>query len=205
MAKSKAQKEEERRAKLTQEERDAEDAAAGVNLGNTGAGSGTKPPETPKPPKEDKKATVEMSQEDFAKLMEKLDRQAKDIEILYKASDKSNMAKALGQGGEILIKKVNLWNWDNSGKVVLGTELKTNRCEVVMGKWYEDQTVTVVLENGETFTVPYIEFSRKTLNKIPAEILSTAKSFDSNQKEVIIYKVQMANGKQLEVNAAFVN
>lgn len=204
MPKTKAQKEEERRAKLTQEERDAEDAAK-LELGNTGEGSGTKPPENTKPPKVEEKNTVEISREDLNKLMEKLDRQAKDIEILYKASDKSSMAKVLGQGGEILIKKVNLWNWDNTGLIVLGTELKTNRCEVVMGKWYEDQTVTVVLENGETFTVPYIEFSRKILNKIPAEILSTGKSFDNNGKEVIIYKVQMANGKQLEVNASFVN
>lgn len=181
--KTKVEKEEERRLALTQEERDAEDAQ--------------------EPPK--KADTVEISKEDFNKLMEKLDRQAKDIDILYKSADKNAMAKALNQGGEVLIKKVNLWTWDNTGVIVIGTELKTNRCEVVMGKWYEDQSVAVALENGKVLTVPYIEFARKILNKIPAEIISTKKEYDANKKEVIIYKVQLPNGKTLEINSSFIN
>lgn len=177
-----------RRAGLTQDERDAEDLLK----------KGGK--------KDDEGEMVEVSREDLNKLLEKLDRQAKDIDILYKASDKSKMAKALGNGGEILIKKVNLWTWDNTGKIVMATELKTNKCEVVMGKWYEDQNVTVVLEDGETMTVPYIEFSRKILNKIPAEIISTKKETDDKtRKETIIYKVQLDNGKTLEINSSFVN
>lgn len=211
--KSKETIEEERRAALTPEERTAEDAAKLEEEAKKLAEEGDKKPpvpgadvlNTPPPAPSKKGETVEVSKEDLAKLLEKLDRQAKDIEILYKASDKGNMAKVLGQGGEILIKKVNLWTWDNTGVIVIATELKTNRCEVVMGKWYEDQNVMVVLEDGKTFEAPYIEFSRKILNKIPAEIISTSKSFDKNKKEVILYKVQLENGKELEINAAFVN
>lgn len=155
--------------------------------------------------KEVKNETVEIKKSDYEKLMAQLERNAKDIDLLYKASDKHRMAKAMNQGGEILVHTVKVWTWDNTGKIVIGTNLLTNRCEVVQGKWIEDQSMAVVLEDGETFTVPYLEFSRKTLNKIVGEILSTTKEYDANKKESIILKVQLPNGKTLAINQAFVN
>lgn len=149
--------------------------------------------------------TVEIKKSDYDKLMAQLERNAKDISLLYAASDKHRMAKAMNQGGEILVHTVKVWTWDNTGKIVVGTNLLTNRCEVVQGKWIEDQSMAVVLEDGTTLTVPYLEFSRKTLNKIVGEIISTTKEYDANQKESIILKVQLPNGKTLQINQAFVN
>jgi len=152
-----------------------------------------------------KEDTVEIKKSDYDKLMAQLERNAKDIDLLYKASDKQRMAKAMNQGNEPLVHTVKVWTWDNTGKIVMATNLLTNKCEVVQGKWIEDQQVAVVLEDGETLTVPYLEFSRKTLNKIVAEIIGTIKDTDINNKEVVIYKLVLPNGKKLEINQAFVN
>lgn len=149
--------------------------------------------------------TVEIKKSDYDKLMAQLERNAKDIELLYKASDKHRMAKAIGDGGEILVRKAKVWTWDNTGNIVVATNLISNRSEIILGKWFEDQQVVVVFEDGSTVTVPYLEFSRKILNKIPADIISTSKSHDDNNREVVIYKLQFPNGKILEINSAFVN
>jgi len=152
-----------------------------------------------------KEEVVEVKKSDYDKLMKQLERNASDIELLYKASDKSRMAKAMGNGGEILIKQVKLWNWDNTGKIVIGTKLISNRSEVVLGKWVEDQSIVVVLEDGENFTVPYLEFVRKILNKLVADVISTTKTEDEKGVSVTILKVQLQNGKTLEINSSFVN
>lgn len=151
------------------------------------------------------KETVEISKKDLAELFNRLDSQAKDIDMLYKASDKNRLARAQGEGGEVLIKKVRVWTWDNTDKIVVGTSLVTNRSEVILGKWVEDQNIVVVFEDGTTETVPYLQFIRKTLNKIPAEITATSKSLDNNRKEVVIHTVMLPNGKELKINSSFVN
>lgn len=179
--------------------KEEEEKVKGPELGEGGS---TKLPPEPKPKKDD---VVEIKKEDYDKLMAQLERNANDIALLYKASDKNRMAKALGDGGEILIKTARVWTWDNTGKIVIATDLVSNKSEVVMGKWVEDQNVIAVFEDGSTETVPYLQFVRRTINKIPAEIIATTKSQDSSGKETLIYKLQFANGKILEINAAFVN
>jgi len=165
-----------------------------------------KPQEDQKPPKTEKKPDmVEIKKEDYDRLMNQLDKNAKDIALLYQASDKSRMAKAMGEGGEILIKKVNIWTWDGTGRIIIATKLISNRSEVVLGKWYEDQSVMVIMEDGDNFTVPYLEFVRKTLTKIPAEVVARTSSFDEKEKPITVLKVRFDNGKTLEINSAFVN
>lgn len=149
--------------------------------------------------------TIELKKSDYEKLMAQLERNAKDIDLLYKASDKHRMAKARNQNNEQLVHTVKVWTWDDTGKIVIATKLLTNRCEILQGKWIEDQTVAVVLEDGETLTVPYLEFSRKILNKIVGEITGTTKEKDNLGEEVVLYKITLPNGKKLEINQAFVN
>jgi hypothetical protein len=144
--------------------------------------------------------TIELKKSDYERLMAQLERNAKDIDLLYKASDKHRMAKAMNSNGEVLVKTVNVWTWGDTGKIVLATKLITNKCEVVLGRWIEDQTMNVILEDGEVLTVPYLEFSRNILKKIPSEILST-----TTGKDGVIFKVQLPTGKVLEINSSFVN
>jgi len=159
----------------------------------------------PVPVEDTKKQTVELSRHDFDQLMAKLEKQTKDIELLYKASDKQRMAKAMNEGGEVLIKTAKVSTWADTGKFVIGWKLKTNRCEVVMGRWIEEQDATVVLEDGSTLTVPLIEFYRSIIKKISGDIISRTSEYDSQNNKIEILKIQFPNGKKISINSAFIN
>lgn len=148
--------------------------------------------------------TVEISREDFNKLMERLDKQAKDIGTLYQVADKSRLARAQGEG-ENLIKQAKVSTWDDTGKFIIGWKLISNRCEVVMGRWIEEQEVIIVFEDGETKQIPLIEFYRKTLHKISGDIIARTEEFDEKNNKVNMFKLQFPNGKILLINSAFVN
>lgn len=161
--------------------------------------------DTVTPKKEENKVdTVTLKKEDYERLISRLEKTSKDIELLYKASDKSRIAKAMGDDGSNLIKQVRIWRWDGGDNYVIATRLKTNRSEIVQGKWIEDQQVDVVLENGDVVESSYLEFSRRTLQKDIAEILSR-KEVIENGKNIVYLQVQLPNGKKIEINSAFVN
>lgn len=166
----------------------------------------TPPAEEVKAPTGTKKEeTVQISRSDFDKLISTVEKQAKDIDLLYKAADKNRMSKAMGDGGEVLIKKAKVSTWDNTGKFIIGWKLITDRCEVVLGRWVEEQTVNLILEDGETMTVPLLEFYRKSLKKIAADIVSRTDEYDSQNNKVQMLKLQFDNGKTLMINSVFIN
>jgi len=154
--------------------------------------------ETVAPKKED---TIEIKRSDFDKLMKTLEKQSKDIDLLYKTADKSRMAKELNKEGENLIKQSSVSTWGNTGRLIVGwSDLITNRCEIVMGKWYEDQTLNVIFEDGEVLTVPYLEFARSRTIKLPADVIGRIEE-DGELK----YKLQFPSGKILIINTKFLN
>lgn len=157
--------------------------------------------------KNKKEDVIEVKREDWDKLMAHVEKTSKDIELLHKVADKSRIAKELNKEGENLIKTCTVRTWLDTGKFVIGWgDMKTNRCEIVMGKWFEEQSVTFTLEDGETKTVPYIEFVRSTILKIPADIISRKEESDeANGTKEIMFKLQFANGKSLLINSKFVN
>lgn len=150
---------------------------------------------------------VEIKKSDFNRLMAQLEKQSKDIDLLYKAADKGRMSVELNKEGNNLIRQVRVWTWDNTGKNIIGCKLITDRCEVVMGKWIEEQFVSIVLEDGEVVEkVSLLEFYRKTLNKVPTDLLSKTEEFDETTKvKTVMYKVQFPTGKTLVINSLFVN
>lgn len=156
-----------------------------------------------KKPKEDD--MVQIKREDFNQLMSRVEKLTQDSELLMKASDKQRLAKARGDGGEILIRQAKVSTWDDTGKFIIGWKLMSNRCEVVLGRWVEEQTVNIVLEDGETMTVPLLEFYRKTLKKISGDIISRMEEFDSEKNKINMFKIQFPNGKVLLINSSFVN
>lgn len=207
MAKTRAEKEEERRAALTQEERNTEDKNKAEAAANSGIGGSTTPTPLEKPtsPKKQTEETVEIKRSDFDRMMKQLEKQSKDIELLYKTADKSKMAKELNKEGENLIKQCKVSTWDDTGRFIIGWKLITNRCEVVMGRWIEEQTVSFVLEGGDVMTVPLLEFYRKTIKKVDADIISRTDEYDEKNNKVIIFKLQFPTGKVLLLNSSFVN
>ncbi len=180
-------------------------ADAGIDKSAAGAAS-TAPVE-----KKEKKTvaaeeeTVQIKRKDFDRLMNQMEKQSKDIELLYKVGDKSRIARELGKEGENLIKQVQVRTWDDTGRIIIGWKLLTNKCEVILGRWVEEQTTTIMFEDGETMTVPLLEFYRKTLKKIEADIVGTTQDIDSQNNKITSFKLQFENGKTLLLNSAFVN
>ena len=152
--------------------------------------------------------TVQIKKEDLTALFDRLDKQAKDIELLYQASDKSRLAKAQSKGGQdVLIHTAKVSRWDGGEKYVIGWKLTSNRSEVINGKWFEDQQCTVVLSEGEPLTgVPLLEFYRKTIQKDSGEIIGREKRFDKQtNQEIEIFHLEFPNGQKLDIMSNFVN
>lgn len=159
-------------------------------------------PEETIAPKED---VVEIKKSDFDKMLAQLEKQSKDINLLYKAADKNRLSSELNKEGTSLIKQVRVWTWGDTGRNIIGWKMKTNRCEVVMGKWVEDQAVAVVMEDGEVFDVSYLEFVRNTLKKVTCDLLARTDEYDKNNNKITMFKVQFPTGKTLLINSAFIN
>lgn len=217
MAKSKEEKEKERieaeevkkEEARVEAERLAEEAKKnGTDLGsqsNTGTASVNVPLQSDIVKPQVKEEMVSISREDFNRMMGQLEKQSNDINLLYKAADKSRLAK-LQNTGENLIKQVRIRTYDTTGLMVIAWKLITNRCEVVMGKWIEDQTVNFVLENGEVVTCPLIEFYRKTLDKVEADVIGKKEEYDAVAKtNKLFFELQFPSGKKLTIDSVFVN
>ena len=152
-----------------------------------------------------KEDTVEIKRTDFDKMMKQLETQSKDISLLMKTADKGRIAKELNKAGENLIKQCNVRTWDDTGKIIIGWKLITNRCEVIQGNWSEDQTCSIIFEDGEILTVPLLEFYRKTLIKIPVDIVARTEELDDKNNKITIFKLQFPSGKILLLNSVFIN
>lgn len=148
---------------------------------------------------------IEIKREDFNNLLSRLDKMSKDQEILFKATDKNRLAKAQDLEGENLIKKCKISTWADTGKLIIGWKLITNKVEIVMGRWMEDQSVVIVLDGGETMTVPLLEFYRNILIKEEADIIARTEKVDENKKKAIFFTLQLDSGKELEINSVFIN
>ena len=161
-------------------------------------------PEATVPPKKEEE-TIEIKRTDFDKMMKQLETQSKDISLLMKTADKGRIAKELNKAGENLIKRCNVRTWDDTGKIIVGWKLITNRCEVVQGRWTEDQTCSMIFEDGTILTVPLLEFYRKTLIKVPVDIIARTEELDASNNKVVILKLQFPTGKILLLNSVFIN
>jgi len=137
--------------------------------------------------------------------MKQLESQAKDISLLLKTADKTKIAKELNKEGENLIKQCKVSTWDDTGRFIIGWKLLTNKCEVVMGRWMEEQTVSFILEGGEVMTVPLLEFYRKTIRKVDADIIARTDQYDDKNNKIIMFKLQFPTGKILLLDSTFVN
>lgn len=182
----KKKEEEEAAAKLA-----AEGNQVGVNIPSKG---------------KEKDEFVQIKRSDFDRMMGQMEKQSKDIELLYKTADKSRLAKEMDKDGENLVKQAKVSVWEDTNDFIVGWKLITNKCEVIMGKWIEEQTVNVTFDNGKTMTVPLLEFYRRTLKKVPADIISRSEDINEvTKKKSIVFKLQFDNGKTLLIDSTFVN
>lgn len=141
---------------------------------------------------------VMVKSDDISTLIKKLDEQSKQIEVLFKTADKSRLQKYDEANNGALIKTVKVWIFE--GKIVLATKLTSNRCEVIQGRWFEEQKVNVVFDDGSSREMDLLEFTRgKSYQK--AEIIERRHPAGSEE----MLKVLLPEGKEVELSVNFIN
>lgn len=151
---------------------------------------------------------VKVSRKDLSNLMDRLDKQNKDITLLYKASDQNRLSRAMGETEDSLIKKVKVSVWQDNGQHVIGWKMIKNQSEIVAGRWVEDQTVEIFFEEAKPVTVTLLEFYRKIFQKDLAEILERTQKIEKihgRSEEYELFTVQFEDGKTLKINSKYVN
>jgi len=149
--------------------------------------------------------SVQVKKSDLNRLMDTISRQSKDIEVLYKATDKSRLASVRQSDSSAkLIHTCKIWQWRN-GKIIVVWKLTKNVSEIVQGKWYEEQASSLVFEDGSMEEgVSLLDFYR---HKIPVivEILSRKATANDKGEETNILEVLFPDGKKLQVGEMFIN
>jgi hypothetical protein len=170
-----------------------------------------KEPSVATPVKEEKKVEekttdmVQIPRADFDSLMDRMEKQTKDIDLLYKSADKSRLAKAKINSGEELVSQVRVSTWDDTGKIIISSKMVVNRSEIINGRHVEQQDCVLVLEGGETVEVSYLESIRRSKIQITGDIIGRTTKTDSLGNEFEIFELQLENGKKISINSEFIN
>ena len=156
----------------------------------------------PQPVKEE---TVQVSRKDLERMMKTIEDLSKGQETLFKAADKSRLARINEQAGPSLVKTVKISMWRGNMKYVIGWKMTKNISEILPGsnRWHEDQQTMLVFEDGTTLEVSLLEFFRN-MNKDVAEVISTEQK-NVDGKSSLEYKVQFPTGQVIVINSIFVN
>lgn len=147
-----------------------------------------------------KSEKVELNREDLERLMKRLDDQDKTINLLVKSADKGRYSKALNDSSNTsLIRTVRVSKYTKNGKIIMGWKMTHDQCEIVAGRWVEDQRTMLIFEDGTEEEVTLLDFYRK-IAPIEGEIVSRTEKQDDS-----ILKVSFPDGKEIEISAKFVN
>ena len=153
-----------------------------------------------------KEETVTVKKSDLDLLLSKLDTLTKNQDLLFKASDKSRLAKVMSDGNNVLIHTAKIAKWDGTDKYVIAWKLNNNRCEVFNGKWIEDQETSVVFNDGEVIKVPLLEYYRKTVVKESGDIISRESIFNpETQQNDEMMTIQFSDGNKIKINSIYIN
>lgn len=154
-----------------------------------------------------KEETIEISKSDLNTLLEKIEKQSEQIDVLFNAADKGRLFRAQNNNqGESLIRtvKVSRLKDDESGRYIVAWKMTRNNCEIINGKWIEDQKVLIAFDDGKDKEIDFIDFTRK-VEKDTAEIVSKENRVLSNGKTEEILNVLFPSGKKLSILANYVN
>lgn len=148
---------------------------------------------------------IVIDKSDFEKLISTITEQNKKIDVLFQAADKNRLARAYaGADGESLIKTVKVSKFSDNDKLIVGWKLTSNQSEIINNRWIEKQDTMLVFEDGTTLEIPLLDFYRKIV-KEKAEIVSRVRKEDNRGKEIQILKLRFKDGKELEIDSAFIN
>lgn len=137
---------------------------------------------------------------------ERLDAILKRLERVESAADKARLFHYDTKNREEIGKEVRLGVWNDGTKeriILAWTNMPVNKCEKnpMTGAWNEDQKVTLILEDDEQITMPYLSSVSTSRSSVKAEVLSETKDKDGN----IVLEVETKDGKKYNIDSKFIN
>lgn len=146
------------------------------------------------------KDVVEVPKSTLEKLLSRVEVLEKDNEILKEVADKDKLIRIekLRAGGK-LVKTVNLNV--HHGKIVIGwSKVKDDVYFDEQGRLHEEQVILVHYLDGSKSEMDYRAFSRMK-EPLKGEVISETKDSDGHTN----IKVQLADGREINIDIVFVN
>lgn len=145
--------------------------------------------------------TVEVNKEQLDKLLAQLQTQGQQIEMLVATADKARVARYndLNQSPTTHSYRVRMFK----GKLVVGwRSVLDEMYQDGHGQWHERQQVEIVTEDGEKFTLPFLESER--LEKLTATYIGTEIRMENGQT-VTTLGLRMPDGREIKIDQVYVN
>ena len=158
--------------------------------------------------KEGEEEVVPVKKADLDRLFQTIERQTKDINILYQAGDKARIAQVRNAESGPLIHTAKAWRLTkpgkNEGKLMVAWQLVKNTSEVIGGRWVEDQQEVVFLEDGGKEELSLQEFYRFR-EAVVGEITKRTTGVDTKGESEITFTLTFPDGKKIDLGQNFIN
>ena len=141
---------------------------------------------------------VEVNRSALEKLISRVDKLESENKKLLEISDRGRLAhyESTHQTQSPKIYRLSVID----GKIVTSWKMVTNQVwKDELGKWREKQEIGVILEDGSSMTLPYVEFTNKT-EKVEVSLVSVTQKGGKTYLEL-----ETAAGAKLVVDSVFVN
>jgi len=148
--------------------------------------------------------TVEIERSELSAFMDRLNSLEASNKKLLAAADKSRLAAidAREAADTPLIRTVALSTMGKGGPLIVAWKLTKNISHREGNRNVEDQEMQVFYDDGKNEKMPLITFYRGQNKETRAEIVSRSRDEKSGLESV---KLELADGRQLEIPLAFVN
>lgn len=155
----------------------------------------------PTPSSSVKPQTVEVDKTKLDDLLGRLERLEKDNKMLVETADKARVARYndLTAAPVAHTYRVRMFK----GQAVVGwRSVLDEMFQDGHGMWHERQQVEIVTENGEKFTLPFLESER--LTKVTTNHVATETKTEDGQA-VTILTLTLPDGRDIKINQTYVN
>lgn len=148
-----------------------------------------------------KPATVEVDKAKLDDLLYRLEILEKDNKMLVETADKARVARyndlqAIPTAHTYRVRMF-------KGQPVVGWKSVLDEMyQDGHGQWHERQQVEIVTEEGEKFTLPFLESER--LTKVNTSHIATETRTEDN-RQVTILTLRLPDGRELKIDQTYVN
>jgi hypothetical protein len=158
--------------------------------------------QVPKDPEE----TLVVPRKDLEGFMKRLNDLEETNRRLIAVADKGRLAnereRAEKADGAPLIHTVRLTQLERNGQLVVAWKMTDNDSFVDGNRMVEKQNIQVVFKDGTTTNMRLVDFYRKQLKLVVAEIISRLVNEKTKKTELI---VELKDGERVTIPLAFVN